>query len=324
MERNVTYDGANGARISATLTMPEVQLAGQLFPAMLLVQGSGPTDRDGNQSPHYMTDLLKMIAGELARKGIASLRYDKRGMHANIDDRPKDIDSATQFARWDFQVGDAAAGFRFLAQQPGVDSARIGVFGHSEGGLIALELAAGEAVALRVSPAAMVLAATPGRKLGAVLANQLDRIMIRQGVAEDERKAVLAKNAEIVAHIVENAAVPSDVPQGLAALYPPYLRLFLHAILKLDPQEFARRVEAPVLLLNGDCDPQVLADLDARPLAVALAASAPAPTTLCIIAGASHALKPTAGMDENNPAGDIAPAALNALSDWLKDIGWSN
>jgi dipeptidyl aminopeptidase/acylaminoacyl peptidase len=322
METQVVYKGANGASIAATLTRPSRQSADTRFPAMLLIQGSGPTDRDGNQPPRYSSNVSKQIAAALAQQGVASLRFDKRGMYANLADWPKDLDSATQFARWDYQVGDAATGYRFLEQQPDIDPARIGIFGHSEGGVMALELAAGDDVSLRVSPAAIVLAATPGRKLADVLADQLDKIMIRQGAPEDVRRSMLAKNSEIIAHVVEHAQIPPDVPPGLAALYSPYLRLFLQSIFRLDPSAIARRVEAPVLLMNGDRDPQVLADKDVTPLAAALRQRSQ-PTAVHVFEGLSHTFKPTPSMETNSNEGDIAPEVLQVLGNWLKDIGWS-
>src|SRR5258708_3636948 len=87
-ERQVTFPGADGATLAGTLQLPAGEKAG---PALVLLAGSGPTDRDGNQPPALVTDLLKQVAVGLAEKGIASLRYDKRGMYANKADLPKDL-----------------------------------------------------------------------------------------------------------------------------------------------------------------------------------------------------------------------------------------
>src|SRR5688572_26599533 len=78
----VSFIGARDAKLAGTLTLPSAK-ADQRFPALLLLQGSGPTDRDGNQLPMIRTDLLKQLADALSEIGVATLRFDKRGMHAN-------------------------------------------------------------------------------------------------------------------------------------------------------------------------------------------------------------------------------------------------
>ncbi len=323
MDQEIVFIGTNGVRIAGSLMLPAGPVEGTKVPAMLIVQGSGPTDRNGNQPPGHITDLEKQIAEKLASLGIASLRYDKRGMHANAADMPKNVAALTQFARWDFQVGDAAAAWRFLGAQTGIDSGRVGVFGHSEGGMIALELAAGADETHRVRPAAIVLAATPGRPLGAVLRDQLEILGRRQGAPDDINQKLLAISDGAIEHIKATGEIPTGLPPGIAPLYPAYLRLFLQSLFKLDPIALAQRVEGPVLLLNGDRDPQVLSMQDAEPLAKALKLRAPGSTSINIIAGASHALKPSANMDENNHAGPVAPEAMRALTTWLQEIGWT-
>src|SRR5205085_6509368 len=136
-------------------------------------QGSGPTDRNGNQPPALTTDLLRQIADILAAEGIASFRYDKRGMSANRATMPKDHAEWPGFFDWPQFVGDARAAFATLAGQPDVVPDRVGVLGHSEGGILALELGSGGE---GPRPRVLVLAATPGRPLGQVMHAQLSAI----------------------------------------------------------------------------------------------------------------------------------------------------
>src|SRR4051794_36546048 len=79
-EREVGFDGAGGVKLSATLSLPPGASERDRVPAVVLVAGSGPTDRNGNQPPLLWIGLLKQTADLLAGAGIASLRYDKRGV----------------------------------------------------------------------------------------------------------------------------------------------------------------------------------------------------------------------------------------------------
>ena len=131
--------GAGGAPLQGTLVLPARRVGPG--PALLLVQGSGPTDRDGNQPPALTTDLLSQLAGILAGFGIASLRYDKRGMHANAASLPREPAALREFMRFEHVVDDAAAMLAALRKRPEIDPAQAGLFGHSEGGSIGLALA---------------------------------------------------------------------------------------------------------------------------------------------------------------------------------------
>src|SRR5438105_11359896 len=74
VEQQVTFTGAGGVTLAGTLVLPESASADRLVPALLLIQGSGPSDRDGNQLPNLRTDILRQVAELLAEQNIASLR----------------------------------------------------------------------------------------------------------------------------------------------------------------------------------------------------------------------------------------------------------
>src|SRR5688500_9758350 len=82
MPLEVSFTGAGGLKLNGTVLLPSGG-RDQKFPAVLLLPGSGPTDRNGNQPPVLVTDLLKQIADRLAAEGIASLRFDKRSAHVH-------------------------------------------------------------------------------------------------------------------------------------------------------------------------------------------------------------------------------------------------
>jgi len=314
-EQQVTFQGTGGTHLAATLQLP----AGDgSLPALVLLAGSGPTDRNGNQPPAIHTDLLKQIAQSLADAGIASLRFDKRGMYANSAELPKDISQYGDFFSWENFVGDAAAAWRFLQQQPRIDPNRVGILGHSEGGILALQ-AASVLGAQGHPPVVLVLISTPGRSLDAVLNDQLKQLLAKQGATPQQTDYFLSENARISRAIVQTGQVPKDVPAGLAALYPSYLGKFLHSELALDPCKLANAFAGPVFVIQGSADTQVSPERDAKALDAALTARAGDVHILAVIPQASHNLKIVSGPADPGFDGPVAPAALQQLQHWAAD-----
>ncbi|MFT4171080.1 MAG: alpha/beta hydrolase, partial [Rhodocyclaceae bacterium] len=156
-ESPIRLDTAAGA-IEGTLTLPATP---GTPPLALLIGGSGPTDRDGNSAlVQGRNDSLRMLAQALAAAGIASVRYDKRGVAASL---PAGRDEAA--LRFDDYVGDATGWVRRLAADPRFGG--VTVIGHSEGALIGL-LAAGQSPA-----AAVVTIAGAGERASIALRRQL-------------------------------------------------------------------------------------------------------------------------------------------------------
>src|SRR5262245_3874536 len=251
------------------------------FPALLLLQGSGPTDRDGNQPPGLITDLLKQIAHALAARGVASLRFDKRGLHANARQFPTDPQTLSRFYSLEGQLADTAAGWRALADSGVADARRTGIAGHSEGGLYALLAATESGAAGQVR--SLALLATAGRPAQDVLREQIATIAQRQGAPAPVIAALQAAHDRVVTSIVRDGSLPDDIPPGLQALYPPYLVTYFRTWLALDPTRLATRTGAPVLVLQGDADLQVSADHDAHRLAAALRERADAMSRLVMV-----------------------------------------
>lgn len=315
---DVTIAGQGGTSLAGTLMLPpNADGNHRKVPAMLLIQGSGPVDRNGNIPPTFITDLEKQIAEELSRLGIASLRFDKRGQYANHAAAPRDPVQLAAFVQWENLVGDAAAAWRFLAARPEVDAARVGIFGHSEGGLLALSVATDEAAERRVMPAFLILASTPGRPFPAVLRDQIARVTRLQGASPDEADELLAANDSILGQIRDSGRIPSGIPDGLKPLYPPYLGSFYRSLILLDPVEFARQYKGPVLVIAGASDVQVSAEEDGRALDKALAMRQPDDHDFLVIPNASHNLKPVKNTDEPGLSGPITPAVPEKLRSWL-------
>ncbi|AVO46113.1 alpha/beta hydrolase family protein [Phreatobacter cathodiphilus] len=317
-ETDLRFLGADGTPLAGTLTMPASD--GEV-PGLLLIQGSGPTDRDGNQRPHLVPDLLRNLAGMLARFGIASLRCDKRGMGAVAGSLPTNPAALVDFARWDHFVEDARLALAALAAQEGVDGRRVGLLGHSEGGLIALDLAAGGTA----SPAMMILVATPGRPIATVLRDQLGRLGRRQGAPEAVLAGLLDENDRILAGLAAGEGYPAVISPGLAGLYPAYLLRYWQGFAARDPAALAARCPCPVLVLAGGADLQVSAERDVPALEAGLAGRAATGATrhrVSLIAGASHNLTSVAAPDDPGHAGPLHPDVQPALAGWFRENGW--
>ncbi|MBV9866164.1 MAG: alpha/beta fold hydrolase [Abitibacteriaceae bacterium] len=317
LEREVTFTSQGWVKLAGTLTLP-THAAGVKVPGLILIAGSGPTDRNGNQGALH-TDLLQQIAAQLARNGIATLRYDKRGIGGSKTDL-KDV-KWEDYAAWEGFVADAITGLSYLQQQPEIDAARTGFLGHSEGGLLALQAAQTITTTHPPSPQmprVLVLASTPGRPLDVVVREQLSNILKRQHATDEQAQFFLDKNDAIVQEIRQTGAVPKDVPPGLAALYPPYIGKFYRSLLQVDPPQLASQFPGPVLILQGEKDIQVQAAKDAPALDAGLKRRTHDDHQLFVVTGASHNLKAVKDDAEPGFEGLVAPAALDTLTSWLQ------
>ena len=311
--QQVTFTSSDGSVLAGTLTMPN-NVAGKL-PAIVLIQGSGPTDRDGNQPPALRTDLLRQFAEALALQGFATLRYDKRGMHANAATRPGSPDDYPAYFDWVRFVDDAYAAYAFLRAQPMVEMAKTGLLGHSEGGLIALDLTSRLVAA--EAPRFLVLAATYGRPVDVVLREQLQRLLGDQRASPAQRKFFLDANDRITRTIRETGKVPADVPAGLVALYPAYIGPFWQAQMKLDPPALVAKYPGPVMILQGEADLQISAERDAAALDRALRQRESDDHALVLVPEGSHNLKTLKGSKDPGFEGEIDPAVLTRVGSWL-------
>jgi uncharacterized protein len=317
-EQDIAFAGAGGLELPGTMTRPKTQGSGKA-PAILLLPGSGPTDRNGNQLPGFKTDLLSQLSNSLAQGGFVTLRYDKRGVNFTPKDADKRFgggeDALADFLQWRHQVDDAAAAVLFLAAQPGVDAASITVLGHSEGGLVAIELSR----KLELPIANLVLMATPGRPLSAVLKEQLAHVLTEQGASETERIYFFSEMDRIDRTIAETGKIPADVPEGLKALYPRGTGKFLQQQNALHPAEVLGRAAMPAFVIQGEYDAQVSAKLDVPLLAEAIKGKRDGSAAL-IVPGISHNFKPVTSPSDQGFAGNVPDAVLNSIESWLKKI----
>lgn len=341
-ERDLTYPGVNGVTLAGTLEIPAHQ-PGQQVPGVIIVAGSGPVDRNGNESAAgFVTNLYQQIADQLAQEGIASLRYDKRGVGASTavphvanpnNPTPQELAAVQNFAAWDNYVGDAMATLTELQKQPEIDPARTGLLGHSEGTYI-VEQIASTSQQLAHPPAAMVVISAPGRPYDVVLREQVDHALQRDHTSADTTAFVLSHYDTIVAGIratghtpsnvlleVEtNPQVPTNIRQLMASLFSPFNDLFWAGALKVNPVALMQQYPGPVLILQGASDTQVFATEDTPLLDAALKSRSPDDHETVIVPNTSHNMKavqdPTT---DPGISGTIVPEAASTLRSWLAE-----
>lgn len=264
-ETEVKLDVAGGV-LAGTLLVP----AGvKSCPVALIIAGSGPTDRNGN-NPFMVNNALKMVAEGLAAKGIASLRYDKRGIAASRFPGLNESD-----LRFEHFVDDARQWLSFLDQNP-LFGAKV-IIGHSEGSLIGI-LAAGKADG-------MISLAGPGRPADELLREQLSK---------QPRK--IREYAGKVIDSLRQGILVQQIDPLLYSLFRPSVQPYLISWFAFDPAQELARLKIPCLIIQGTSDIQVQPN-DAERLGNALPGA-----KLHIVEGMNHVLKTWTGPPEGNVA----------------------
>jgi len=278
--------------IHGSLRAPQAASRG---PVVLLVAGSGPTDRDGNQ-PRLRGDTLRSLAVALAAEGIATLRYDKRGIGASREAGPSEKD-----LRFEQYVDDAAGWLAQLAADPRFSF--VAVAGHSEGAL------AGALAAAKAGAGAYVSMAGIARKPADVLRTQLRPKLPEPFWIESER--ILAG--------LEKGETTDVVPKELMILYRPSVQPYLVSWFRQSPAEAVAGLAMPVLVVQGTADAQVA-------VSEALALKAVARRgELFLVTDMTHALKlatPEPGSTMKgltDPSVPIAPELAPRIAAFVKD-----
>jgi hypothetical protein len=286
---------------SAAIQLPTGSLCGTLqmpagtgpHPVALIVAGSGPTDRNGNDIFGIRTDAYRELAQALALRGIASLRYDKRGVGASApvveaNLRPED------------GVDDVAAWLTQLKADPRFT--KVLLVGHSEGSLL------GMLAMQRVPAAAFVSLAGPGRRMVQVFRDQLGR----------QLQGTLLERANQILDQLDAGEIATDVPAQLSYAFRPSVQPYLIALLRYDAARALAKLSVPTLIAQGTTDVQVTV-ADARSLA-----SARPDAQVLIIDGMCHVLKMASldGSDQSavlsDPARPLAPALLEGIDAFLR------
>lgn len=251
---------SSGETLYGELSLPvDAPAAGA--PTLLLLPGSGAVDVDGNSPPVLTNSGYRQLAQALGCAGYGVLRVAKMGIPPSTGD--------ANAATLDSYAADVAAWLAALAEESGVDARRLGLIGHSEGGLIALYAVAEGYVA----PDALVLIATAGRPLAVLLEEQVVASARRAGMSGEALEAYARDAAELLDAVRRSSGQALEAEGELAdnELVP----LFAHAAgllrseIDVDPAALAASVDVPVLVVQGLKDIQVL-QVDGQLLADAL------------------------------------------------------
>jgi uncharacterized protein len=305
-QRIVRFAGAGGVTLEGTLTLP-IRSELQYVPGVVLIAGSGPTDRDGN-NPYapVRIDLLRQIAELLAEAGIATLRYDKRGIGGSSRRPEGSLEVQERFFAWPNFVDDVRAAHTELLRHDEIKKYATGLFGHSEGGVLAL---AAMAAMGSQRPHALVLAGTPGRPL---------REIVRAQVARNA-PAFLEETERTMATIAASGRVPDRLSAELQPLFPVYGGPFFKEALAFDPAAVLAQLDNPCLLLHGAEDRQVVPFADIQPLLDVLAQRSVNGEAL-VVQATSHNLKPISTPFDPGFAGPLSPAITHKLVSWLVTV----
>lgn len=327
-QREVSYTNAkDGTKLAATVTLPP---GPGPHPAAVLITGSGAQDRDESILGHRP---FLVIADHLTRAGIAVLRADDRGVGGSGG-------SVTEATAAD-STGDVLAAIALLKTMPEIDAAKIGVIGHSEGGIIGPM-----AAATSKDVAFVVMLAGTGLKGRDILTMQSEAIMLAAGIDKAAVKPVVEKHRALMDSVEKNAPaeeieravgelmkaqtslgghsapalsdeqVKAGAKQQMETLNSKWFRSFLFS----DPREALRKVTAPVLALNGSLDTQVPAGANLPEIEKALKEAGNTDVTVRELPGLNHLFQAarTGSPDEYVQIDEtFNPEALKAMTEWV-------
>lgn len=283
-------------QLDGTLTVPRA--ARWPVPLVVIIAGSGPTDRNGNSVMGIRPNSYAQLAWRLAERGIASLRYDKRVLPGT-----KGVVEIARLTLDDF-VADARAAAESLARD--ARFSRVVLLGHSEGASLAL-LAARES-----APVAGVISISGlGRPFGVVMREQLSRQF---------DSATLVRYDTAMAQYLRGEQ-PKDVPPMMRPLFVPINQTFMRSLSSYDPPAAIRAVPQRVLIVQGGRDLQVTV-ADAQRLHAARPDA-----QLVIVPLANHVLKQATDTTlvgqmatYRSPAMPIMPDVVRAIADWIRGL----
>jgi uncharacterized protein len=331
-QEEVKFRNGDEATLAGTLTLPA---RSGPFPAVVLITGSGPQNRD---EEIYGFKPFRILADHLTRSGIAVLRYDDRGVGESLG-------SVAQATTLDF-AGDAAAAVTFLGTRPDIDPKKIGLLGHSEGGIVAPMVAA-----RKEGIAFVILMSGIGVTGERILVDQAELIGRAQGASDEEvrneteiQKRVFAAarsgqgwddvraaaKKEALARIArmpeeQRKTIPDPdryvdmmIEGQLAMARSAWFKFFLD----YDPATTLAKVKCPVLALFGEKDLQVPATSNREAIAAALAKGGNKDATVKVLPGANHLYQEarTGGWSEYAALKkEFVPGFLDTISGWIRE-----
>lgn len=280
--------------LSGTLTIPK-NISCKI-PVVLIIAGSGPTDRNCNSALGFKTDAFKYLAEGLGKAGIASLRYDKRGIGQSTSSQ-KEID--TKFT----DMSDDAGAIIVKLQEDDRFS-KVIVLGHSEGSLVGMVACyTGEGIGGFISVSGA------GRPADAIITEQM----------KSQPPSVQQEFKTIVDSLKKGKTTPKVDPM-LYAIARPSIQPYLMTWLPIDPVRVIKKLKLPILIIQGNTDLQVtVADAE-------LLKKAKSEATLKIIDGMNHVLKQAPADRQlnmatyNDPSLPLKPELVTNVVDFIKGL----
>ena len=325
-EEEVSFPNTEaGITLAGTLTFPK---SGGPFPAAVLISGSGQQDRDENILNHKP---FKVIADYLSRNGIAVLRYDDRGKGGSTGDFA--LATSVDFA------SDTRAAVGYLMSRKEIDRKKIGLIGHSEGGIIAPMVASKSR-----DIAFIILLAGPSLTGKDIILLQDSLISLANGVSIDKirksqelgkkmysiiesekdtsrlkdklRKFLRSASAELEDTTATKAQTEAGIERTVQQISSPWFRFFLF----YDPVPALTRVKCPVLALNGEKDLQVPARVNLEGIKRAVAEGGNSQVTSTMLPDLNHLFQHAVTGSPSEYARieeTFAPEALTIIRDWI-------
>ncbi len=313
-DEDVSYENkAQNVTLAASLTIPQGKGP---FPGVVLITGSGPQDRDETLLGHKP---FLVLSDYLTRHGIAVLRADDRGVgkSTGIFAKGTTADFAT----------DAEAGVAYLKTRPEIDSHRIGLVGHSEGGVIAPMVAA-----RNKDVAFIVMMAGTGVRGDQILPAQREAIEIAMGKSPEEAAKNEANEKEML-RLVEtekdDAVLQKELKEKMAGEVPEaqiglqisqITSVWFRYFLTYDPATALRKVTCPVLAINGSLDKQVLPSQNLPPIRKALADAGNQHVEIDEMPGLNHLFqtaKTGSPVEYSTIEETMSPVALDKMATWI-------
>lgn len=317
--------------LSGTLTLPPTKGP---HPAVIMITGSGPQNRDEEL---FGFKPFRMIADHLTRKGIAVLRYDDRGVGGSTG-------SMSSSTTADF-ADDVDSAFAFLLSRPEIDRKHIGLFGHSEGGIVAPMVAA-----RNKNIAFIVLMAGPARPGADIILYQIEQIAREGGASEGEIANALASQKKVYACVQTGTGwealrtdlrrearasidemspekrkgiadvdklIETSVNAKIESAKSPWFKYFI----EYDPAPALSKVACPVLAIFGELDRQVPVSLNKAPMEKALKEGGNKDETILVLPSANHLfLKATTGSTKEymELPKEFVTGFLETIAGWIE------
>ena len=257
---------------------------------VIIIAGSGPTDRNGNSTAGINCNTYKMLADELAKNNIASFRYDKRAIAKSAIKNFKESDLT-----FDDYVNDAIAIYQYMKDLSGFKN--IYFAGHSEGSLLGMLASA------QTKTKGYISIAGAGRPIDVILTEQISK-----------QSPIIGKQTDSMLQVLKTKNKLDTVPPYLLSLLRPSIQPYMISWMKYDPTLEIKKLKCPILIVQGTCDIQVKVT-DAEYLS-----KANTKAKLDIIEGMTHVLKDAEANCNDKNLKTYHDPSLPLNAQFVKDI----